>query len=84
MPYLPEITANKNNPQGLEALYQGARGKHEAGQFSADLSACYASEPENILLQAWHYRLQNTLEEAKRFRWRSSTVCSYGYYPTPG
>jgi hypothetical protein len=66
MPYLQEIIDHKNDPQVLEVLYQGARNKHDVGQFSADLSACYANEPDNILLQAWHYRLQSTLEEPKR------------------
>jgi hypothetical protein len=67
MPYLQEITANKSNPQQLEALYQAARGRHEAGQFSADLSVCFTSEPENLLLQAWHYRLQGALEEPRKW-----------------
>ncbi len=64
--YLQEITAYKNNPQQLEALYQAARGRHETGQFSADLSACFTSEPENLLYQAWHYRLLSALEEPKK------------------
>jgi hypothetical protein len=63
MSYLQEITANKNNPQQLEVLYQAARGKHESRQFSVDLSVCFSDEPDNLLLQAWHYRLLSTLEE---------------------
>lgn len=63
MTYLEEIAANKNNPQQLEALYQAARGRHETGQFTADLSACFTGEPDNLLLQAWHYRLLSTPEE---------------------
>jgi hypothetical protein len=66
MNYLQEITANKNNPQQLEALYQAARSKHETAQFSADLSACFKGEPDNLLLQAWHYRLLSAPEEPKK------------------
>ncbi len=63
MTYLQEISANKNDPQQLEALYQLAWSKYEADQFAAGLSACLASEPENLLLQAWHYRLLNQEKE---------------------
>ena len=66
MQYLQEISNNKNNPKQLEALFQAARARHETGQFSADLGACYSGEPDNLLLQAWHYRLQSTLEEPRR------------------
>ena len=66
MPYLQEIRDNQNNPQQLEALFQAARGSRAADQFSADLNACYADQPDNLLLQAWHYRLQSTLEEPRR------------------
>ena len=66
MSYLHDITANKNNPQQLEALYQAARANHEDGQFSADLSACFTGEPDNLLLQAWHYRLLSALEETRK------------------
>jgi hypothetical protein len=65
MAYQEEIEANKNNPQQLEALYQAARDKHESGQFSAALSACLADEPDNLLLQAWHYRLLSAQEEPR-------------------
>jgi hypothetical protein len=66
MAYLEEIKTNQNNPGQLEALYQAARGRNESAQFSADLSACLTDEPDNLLLQAWHYRLLSTLEEPKR------------------
>ncbi len=66
MPYQQEISSNKNNPQQLEALFQAARGRRETVQFSADLSACYSGDPDNLLLQAWHYRLQSALEEPRQ------------------
>ncbi len=67
MSSLQEIRDNKNNPQQLEAMFQAARSRREMGQFSADLNACYSDEPDNLLLQAWHYRLQNTNEEPRRW-----------------
>jgi len=66
MPYLQQISDNQNNPQQLEALFQAARGSRAIDQFAADLNACYAGQPDNLLLQAWHYRLQSTLEEPRR------------------
>ena len=66
MPYLQEISNNKNNPQQLEALFQAARGSHATDQFSADLNTCYAGQPDNLLLQAWYYRLRNAVEEPRR------------------
>ncbi len=67
MPYLQEIRDNQNNPQQLEALFQAARGNRATDQFSADLNACYSDQPDNLLLQAWHYRLQSTIEEPRRW-----------------
>jgi hypothetical protein len=72
MPYLQEIRDNKNNPQQLEALFQTARGRRETGQFSAELNDCYSDEPDNLLLQAWYYRLQSTIEEPRRWEGTSA------------
>ncbi len=66
MTYLQEIRDNKNSPQQLEALFQAARSRHETGQFSADLNSCWSDEPDNLLLQAWYYRLQNASAEPRR------------------
>src|SRR5258706_11376790 len=66
MPYLQEIRDNQNNPQQLETLFQAARGSRATEQFSADLNACYSDQPDNLLLQAWHYRLQSPIEEPRR------------------
>ncbi len=66
MSYLQEIKDNKNNPQQLEALFQAARSRHETVQFSAGLNDCLSGEPDNLLLQAWHYRLQNAGAEPPR------------------
>ena len=65
MSYLEEIAANKNDPQQLESVYQAALGRRESGQFAGDLEACLADEPDNLLLQAWHYRLLSVPQEPK-------------------
>jgi hypothetical protein len=65
MPYQQEITSSKNNPQQMEALFQAARLRRETRQFIAELDACFSAEPDNLLLQAWHYRLQS-MEEPRR------------------
>jgi hypothetical protein len=66
MPYLQEIRDNKYNPQQLEALFQAARASRATDQFAADLNTCYSEQPENLLLQAWHYRLHSAIEEPRR------------------
>ena len=66
MPYLQAIRDNHANPQQLEALYQAARASRATDQFAADLNACHADQPDNLLLQAWHYRLQSAVDEPRR------------------
>ncbi len=65
MAYLQEITSNKNNPQQLETLFQSARAKHEIQQFSTALNECFTADPDNILLQAWRYRLLSAPQESE-------------------
>jgi hypothetical protein len=60
MKYLEAIRKTANTPQQLEALYQSARQASETGEFSQDLHACYQESPDNVLLAAWYYRLQNS------------------------
>jgi hypothetical protein len=57
MKYLEQIRAASGNPQQIEALYQAARRHGEAEAFTADLQACYAESPTNLLYEAWYYRL---------------------------
>ncbi len=63
MAYLQEITSNQNNPQQLETLFQAARSRNEIQQFSTALNECFSGDPDNLLLQAWHYRLLSAPEE---------------------
>jgi len=66
VPYLQEIIDHKNNPQQMEMLFQAALARRETGQFMGDLEACFSGEPDNLLLQAWHYRFQSPQEEPQR------------------
>jgi hypothetical protein len=58
MTYLESIQNSRSQPAELEALYQSALSERRGEQFAADLLACYAADPHNLLLAAWYYRLQ--------------------------
>lgn len=58
MNYLNEIQSLRSDPQGLETLYQQATGRNEAADFKAAAQAAYQQTPEDLLLAAWHYRLE--------------------------
>lgn len=58
MDYRNEIQSLLSNPQGLETLYQQAAERGEAAAFSAAAASAYQQAPENLLLAAWHYRLE--------------------------
>jgi hypothetical protein len=66
MKYTQEITDNGNKPGILEEIYQTARRSGEVGEFTADLKACYAGAPENMLYAAWYFRLERAVEEPKK------------------
>ncbi|MBM2848321.1 MAG: rane protein of unknown function [Anaerolineales bacterium] len=59
MKYLPELRAAHNSPQQLEQLYHTALQAHAGAEFLADVLACYAEAPDNVLYAAWYYRLQH-------------------------
>ncbi len=54
-----EIQKASENPQQMEALYQKTLENATLESFQEGLIACYEANPENILLAAWFYRLQN-------------------------
>ena len=59
MKYLPELRAAHDSPQQLEQLYHTALQAHAGAEFLADVLACYAEAPDNVLYAAWYYRLQH-------------------------
>jgi len=58
MKYFLEIQKASENPQQMEILYQTAQKNASVDVFQADLNACYDANPDNVLLAAWFYRLQ--------------------------
>lgn len=61
-----EIRAAESNPQQLEEIYQLARRNDQAEAFRNALNARYEATPDNVLLAAWYYRLQNGAEDARK------------------
>ncbi len=58
MEYLEKIRLAHQDPEGLEDLYQAALRDGEGNQFAAAILACNREAPDNLLLGAWYYRLQ--------------------------
>lgn len=67
-----EIRAAESNPQQLEEIYQLARQSDQAEAFRNALIARYEAAPENVLLAAWYYRLQNGVEETRKSAGRTN------------
>lgn len=61
-----EIRAAETNPQQLEEIFQLARRNNQAGTFRNALIARYEASPDNVLLAAWYYRLQNGTDDARK------------------
>ena len=61
-----QIRAAESDPQQLEQLFQSARGSHQVAAFRMALVACYEEAPENVLLAAWYYRLQNLVDDVRK------------------
>ena len=74
MKYLSDIRAAQRDPQQLELLYQAARQENAAAEFEADLLACHAESPENVLYTAWFYRFQHRAQdetaERRNINWK--------------
>lgn len=58
MLYLSNIREAKEDPERMEAIYQDARQNAETKDFQAGLLAAYEESPDNVLLAAWYYRMQ--------------------------
>lgn len=70
--YLPAIQQAQSDPQRLEALYRQARTSGAEGRFRTALETSYNQAPENVLLGAWHFRLDGAAHEAhaRTVAWR--------------
>ena len=58
MDYREAIQTARHEAGQLEALYRQALREQEADSFREGLLESYAGSPENLLYQAWYYRLQ--------------------------
>ena len=72
--------AAEMDPRQLEALYQEARGSDAVKDFEAALLARYEEAPDNVLLAAWRYRLENAVKEdgkaGRAINWRAAVPLS--------
>jgi hypothetical protein len=66
MEFDTQICTAESDPQQLEQLFQSARGSHQVAAFRTALVARYEAVPENVLLAAWYYRLQNLAEDVRK------------------
>lgn len=66
MAYVDTMRPLGQNPQGLEALYQEAQRKGQAHEFAQALQHLYKEAPDQLLLQAWFYRLTGSAEEGRQ------------------
>ena len=58
MKYLQDIRNASEAPKLMESLYQDVLTRGDSAAFQSDLLAAYEELPENVLLAAWYYRLQ--------------------------
>jgi hypothetical protein len=61
-----EIQDAKGDPERLEQLYQVAQKEDQGELFKSAVSVIYEEEPENMLIAAWFYRLQQALGTEKK------------------
>jgi len=59
MKFLTEIQAASNDPERLENLYQDSKQASEETEFRVDLQEVYEKSPDNLLLSAWHTRIEH-------------------------
>ena len=65
MAYVDTLRLYEQNPQGLEQLYQQARRTGQAHEFTQAVELLHAEAPDQLLLQAWFYRLTQGSEESR-------------------
>jgi hypothetical protein len=66
MDYSKAIESALDNPQALEALYQSAQEHKGELTFRDAIEAGFERNPNNLLLAAWHYRLQEARRELRQ------------------
>jgi hypothetical protein len=66
MDFNKEVESTLDNPQALEALYQSAQEHKGELTFRDAIEAGFERNPNNLLLAAWHYRLQEARRELRQ------------------
>ena len=70
MKFVNLIREYQSDPANLETLYQQAARQNNAAEFTSDLQAVHSETPDNILFQAWFYRLQAVAEVGRKIYWK--------------
>jgi hypothetical protein len=65
-----QISQTINDPSGLEQLYQRVLRQKIEAEFTQAIQAAYTEAPDNMLLAAWHYRLQTAIEVTRHILWK--------------
>lgn len=65
MAYVDTLRLYEQNPQELEQLYQQAQRTGQAHEFIQAVEQLHAEAPDQLLLQAWFYRLTQSGEESR-------------------
>ena len=97
MKYREKILNLQNDPENLEELYCSSLQDKNENEFRDDLLECHQQQPENILFQAWYYRLVKAVKELSFANWKlgipfaifsglllyflSADKMAYGYMP---
>lgn len=79
MAYVDTLRSYEQNPQGLERLYQEAQRQGQAHEFAQAVQRLHTEAPEQLLLQAWFYRLTTSPEENRKtghLNWRIALALS--------
>ncbi|MEZ4728709.1 MAG: hypothetical protein R3E79_16365 [Caldilineaceae bacterium] len=57
MTYIDTLRPHQQNPQRLEEVYQEAQRNGQANEFAQAVQRLHTEAPEQLLWQAWFYRL---------------------------
>lgn len=61
---IDDIIAASGNPKLLEDLFRKARAEHQESVFTSAIRGLLDSDPDNVLIQAWAYRLESDRAKA--------------------
>ncbi|MBX3016100.1 MAG: hypothetical protein KF832_31550 [Caldilineaceae bacterium] len=91
MAYLETLRQAEQNPQAWEQLYQEARRNRQTQSFRQAVHQLYTEAPDQLLPQAWFYRLDADSQESREKRgpnWRMalplSLLCGLSFWLLTG